>query len=410
MTYKLTNTDDIDLIIDVGKAPDKIGQDAVYRQNALFAGKDDAGIYHPIGHVVKNGEWYQRYYRDLPWSAFIVPIEGRPYVGKIDPSKINEYKLAFQATPSLIKDGVVFVNHAAEQTAPDIWQTSTQRSGIGVYPDGQIQLITTLESMTLTQFANMGKEMGLIEMLNLDGGGSVYPRTGWVRPTSSAIVVTKGEYAMHHFKDYARMTSPFGWRTSPITGKREFHTGVDLVKEHDSPIYAFVPGTVTHAKEGVPGSGFGGYGNVVAIRDQYGSLHVYAHLNHCLVTVGQQVERGQVIGRQGSTGQSTGSHLHYEIRKHSFPQFGWIADRENNCYDPSEYLDAYFAKESEPKMSERFKDVPANHWAAASIKKAAESGVMAGVSDTEFGLGQPVTREQLAVILDRVGLLNKESE
>jgi murein DD-endopeptidase MepM/ murein hydrolase activator NlpD len=160
---------------------------------------------------------------------------------------------------------------------------------------------------------------------------------------------------MNPFEEY-RVTSPFGWRTSPITGKREFHTGIDLVKSHQAPIYAFTPGEVIHAKEGATGSGFGGYGVVVAIRDpKTDHLHCYAHLDSAVVKVGQRVERGQMIGRQGSTGQSTGSHLHYEIRKSSSPQFGWIADRENNCFEPTQYLIDYYQKEEEERVLEELR-------------------------------------------------------
>ncbi|MFE1627558.1 peptidoglycan DD-metalloendopeptidase family protein [Brevibacillus reuszeri] len=151
-------------------------------------------------------------------------------------------------------------------------------------------------------------------------------------------------------KEY-RVTSPFGWRSGPINGNPEFHTGIDLVKTHQAPINAFVAGEVIHAKEGVAGSGFGGYGIVVAIRDpDNGHLHCYAHLDSVAVKVGDKVKQGQVIGRQGNTGQSTGSHLHYEIRKSSSPQFGWIADREKNCLEPVKYLDDYFTKaQNNPK-------------------------------------------------------------
>jgi len=207
------------------------------------------------------------------------------------------------------------------------------------------------------------------------------------------------------FFDEFRITSPFGWRSDPFTGERKFHTGVDLVLEHQAPIHSFVGGQVVHAKMGATGSGFGGYGIVVAIKDKYGCLHVYAHLDMAVVTVGQFVDRGKMIGRQGNTGQSTGSHLHYEIRKDSSPQFGWIADRQNNCYEPLTYLREYFTKEYERVMTDKFKDVPEDHWAAKSILKADEAGVLVGVSENEFGLGQAVTREQLAVVLDRLGLL-----
>ncbi|WP_235615885.1 peptidoglycan DD-metalloendopeptidase family protein [Brevibacillus reuszeri] len=165
-----------------------------------------------------------------------------------------------------------------------------------------------------------------------------------------------------------RVTSPFGWRSGPINGNREFHTGIDLVKTHQAPINAFVAGEVMHAKEGVAGSGFGGYGIVVAIRDpETGHLHCYAHLDSVAVKVGDKVKQGQLIGRQGNTGQSTGSHLHYEIRKSSSPQYGWIADREKNCFEPVKYLDDYFAKaQNNPKPV----DKPVNKQADEKTKEA----------------------------------------
>ncbi|MGG4499177.1 peptidoglycan DD-metalloendopeptidase family protein [Brevibacillus reuszeri] len=165
-----------------------------------------------------------------------------------------------------------------------------------------------------------------------------------------------------------RVTSPFGWRPSPLNGNREFHTGIDLVKTHQAPINAFVAGEDIHAKEGVAGSGFGGYGIVVAIRDpETGHLHCYAHLDSVAVKVGDKVKHGQMIVRQGSTGQSTGSHLHYEIRKSSSPQYGWIADREKNCFEPVKYLDDYFAK---AQNNSNPVDKPVNKQADEKTKEA----------------------------------------
>lgn len=157
---------------------------------------------------------------------------------------------------------------------------------------------------------------------------------------------------MNPFDGY-RITSPFGWRTSPISGKREFHTGIDLVKSHKAPIHALADGEVIHAREGISGSGFGGYGITVAIRcRETGHLHCYAHLHSVNVRVGQIVSKGDAIGLQGNTGQSTGSHLHYEIRKKSSPQYGWIADRANNCFEPTQYLiEKYKKSEVKPRMN-----------------------------------------------------------
>lgn len=112
-----------------------------------------------------------------------------------------------------------------------------------------------------------------------------------------------------------RVTSPYGKRIDPITKKAGAdHSGIDLVKAHKSPILAFIPGTVTHARMGVDGTGYGGYGNVVAIRDKNGNTQLYAHLDSISVKVGQVVTQGQEVGKQGTTGRSTGSHLHYEVR------------------------------------------------------------------------------------------------
>lgn len=152
---------------------------------------------------------------------------------------------------------------------------------------------------------------------------------------------------MNPFEGY-RITSPYGPRRDPFgSGKTEFHKGIDLVKSHRSPIFSFVPGKVKHAKMGVSGSGFGGYGIVVAVKDKAGYLHVYAHLDSASVIVGQSVAAGQEIGKQGTTGQSTGSHLHYEVRKMYKPSYGY-----GTHVDPTEYLKLYFTKEEEAMLKE----------------------------------------------------------
>lgn len=140
-----------------------------------------------------------------------------------------------------------------------------------------------------------------------------------------------------------RVTSGFGYRNHPIRKVKSFHTGIDLVKSHKAPIQAFVGGKVLFAGFGKSGSGFGGYGNVVLIQDKNGRGNVYAHLDSVSVKKGQTVKAGQVIGRQGNTGNSTGSHLHFEVRKkaESSPPYGWISDRPNNCLEPTKYIDSY---------------------------------------------------------------------
>jgi murein DD-endopeptidase MepM/ murein hydrolase activator NlpD len=112
-----------------------------------------------------------------------------------------------------------------------------------------------------------------------------------------------------------------------------------LVKSHRAPIFAFVDGEVIHARLGQSGTGFGGFGNVVAIKDKNDYLHCYAHLDSISVRLGQKVVSGQEVGKQGTTGRSTGSHLHYEVRSKSSPSFGFGKD-----VDPSKYLDSFKIK------------------------------------------------------------------
>lgn len=155
---------------------------------------------------------------------------------------------------------------------------------------------------------------------------------------------------MKPFEEY-RITSPYGRRDSPITGKTEFHTGIDLAKQHQAPIYTFTEGEILYADEGFSGSGFGGYGNVVAVKDTDGHLHCYCHLDTSVVKTGMRVEKGAMIGRQGATGQVTGSHLHYEVRKRTLPSYGWIQDAGDRCFEPTQYLIDYYKKHysSEPE-------------------------------------------------------------
>ena len=104
------------------------------------------------------------------------------------------------------------------------------------------------------------------------------------------------------------LTSAFGHRRSAFTGRREFHAGIDIVARRGSPVLAPADGVVIKA------SRESGYGNTIEIRHLQGITTRYAHNQKMLVRVGQRVRRGQVIARVGSSGRSTGPHLHYEVR------------------------------------------------------------------------------------------------
>ncbi len=119
---------------------------------------------------------------------------------------------------------------------------------------------------------------------------------------------------------YQYISSPFGMRLHPILGKRLMHTGIDIPAPGGTSIYAAKGGTVINAAY------LGSYGNAVII-DHGGGIHtLYGHSSKLLVSEGDVVNKGDVVALVGSTGRSTGNHLHFEVR-------------ENGVYvDPKKYL------------------------------------------------------------------------
>jgi murein DD-endopeptidase MepM/ murein hydrolase activator NlpD len=106
---------------------------------------------------------------------------------------------------------------------------------------------------------------------------------------------------------YGWLTGTFGGRPDPFTGEPAFHQGIDISTEKGQPVYATANGTVDSAAPS------GDYGNMITIRHDFWLATRYGHLSRFNVKVGQSVSRGDVIGFVGSTGRSTGAHLHYEI-------------------------------------------------------------------------------------------------
>ncbi|NJN58038.1 MAG: M23 family metallopeptidase [Leptolyngbyaceae cyanobacterium SL_5_9] len=116
----------------------------------------------------------------------------------------------------------------------------------------------------------------------------------------------------------AALTSAFGWRIHPIFGDRRFHAGIDLGAPQGTPVIAAVSGQVVVANN------MGGYGLTVVLENQSVTLrNLYAHLSGIAVQPGTWVEQGSVIGWVGSTGNSTGPHLHFEAQQ--LTANGWVA-------------------------------------------------------------------------------------
>lgn len=104
-----------------------------------------------------------------------------------------------------------------------------------------------------------------------------------------------------------KVTSGYGGRKDPITGKQANHGGIDLGVPANTKLTSPVDGVVVETKNS------SSWGNTIVIRDGAGNLHRYAHMNGMSVKPGQKVSKGTYVGVSGSTGRSTGAHLHYEV-------------------------------------------------------------------------------------------------
>lgn len=157
-----------------------------------------------------------------------------------------------------------------------------------------------------------------------------YNRT--VRPL--AMVGNGNTRLMFPLSTPAMITSMFGWRIHPISGDHRFHYGTDLGAPMGTPVVAAYSGRVETA------AFLRGYGLTVVLRHDNGTAQtLYAHLSEIFVQAGEELKQGEVLGRVGSTGNSTGPHLHFEYRKLT-PE-GWIA------IDPGSMLQtalAYFTR------------------------------------------------------------------
>lgn len=110
-----------------------------------------------------------------------------------------------------------------------------------------------------------------------------------------------------------RVTSQFGWRVHPIFGTSKFHSGLDIGARMGDPVWAAAGGVVIHS------GWMGGYGKTIIIDHGGGLTSLYAHNSRLVVKNGETVKKGQVVAHIGSTGYSTGPHLHFEVRKYGKP-------------------------------------------------------------------------------------------
>ncbi|MFQ5794565.1 MAG: peptidoglycan DD-metalloendopeptidase family protein [Candidatus Bipolaricaulia bacterium] len=187
----------------------------------------------------------------------------------------------------------------------------------------QVKRDQTLSDISYTYSVPIGK---IIKANDIKDQDLIYPNQELfipdadLSPRVNALRLSKGKLTTFVWPVLGLINSPYGWRPNPVTEQRQFHEGIDIAGDKGDRIYAARAGRVVYADFK------GGYGKLVTIDHRDRLVSRYAHLSSILVYPGQFIEQGQLIGLMGSTGFSTGNHLHFEIR------------RRGNSVDPRRYL------------------------------------------------------------------------
>ncbi len=196
------------------------------------------------------------------------------------------------------------------------------------------------------------------------------------------------------YKGKFRIASPFGDRLDPITGEPSFHGGLDLVGENKE-ILAVKSGLVVRSRIVEDASDrTSEWGNYIAV-DTGEEIIYYCHLSKRLVSLGEQVSEGQLIGIEGSSGRSTGSHLHFEVRStektENAAEFLWLPNQAG-------YVCGGDDGEQEYSL-----------WSREAVLWATANGIIRGNPSGELMLEKGATREEAAVMLYRLWNLIKNS-
>ena len=202
------------------------------------------------------------------------------------------------------------VSRAGAADAKWQWLTQTEFGTVGggaigdalaslrASSDGEARVRALMSSTTMT-----GE--GLLASIRAEVTAAASGGT-FIAPTNTLNVTPTAPEALR--TQAAAVTSAYGWRQDPFSGAAKFHSGVDLVAAEGDPVESTGPGSVIFSGTD------GGYGTSVVVEHANGLTTRYAHLSESLVSVGDLIEDGSIIGRAGQTGRATGPHLHYEVR------------------------------------------------------------------------------------------------
>lgn len=198
------------------------------------------------------------------------------------------------------------------------------------------------------------------------------------------------------------LSSPFGWRN--LNGVQDYHRGIDVVGVDSKEIRAVRGGNVVSSQIITDKSNrTWEWGNYVCILGDDGMYYYYCHMSERYVSKGQTVAAGDIIGVEGNTGYSFGSHCHFEVRKPDGTSVNPAAfiGIENVC---GSYTYTPQNEEEDMNTQTTEKDNTPSEWAREAVEWAIEDGIMYGDEHGDLMLRKPCTREQMIVFLHRLYL------
>jgi hypothetical protein len=165
----------------------------------------------------------------------------------------------------------------------------------------------------IAQIEELGTQLEVIEEIigmDKEHDTTLIQRATLAKLTSSEKIFTLQTIPSECPLETCTPTSPYGWRTHPITNKKKYHNGLDLRAARRTPVKVTADGVVRYVQDKNKGT----LGRVIIVSHNYGFETAYGHLRFVNVKAGDVVSKGQVIGKSGNSGRSNGPHLHYEIR------------------------------------------------------------------------------------------------
>lgn len=173
--------------------------------------------------------------------------------------------------------------------------------------------VAVCETLISDKMTSIEEEQKILEALERDKEAFAEKLDAYIeeleKKNGVTQVVAEGKFIWPVPVSSTRVTSGYGWRNDPFTGEKSYHSGIDIADSKGTPIYASNNGTVIVATTD------GSYGKYILIDHGGGIYTCYAHCSKLLVSEGDYVKKGTQIAEMGSTGRSTGSHLHFEVRE-----------------------------------------------------------------------------------------------